>query len=385
MPRRILKDICIEEISAVDRPAQEGAKAVLLKRAPGEEIKKGPGDVADVLTSEADGHQHGIHFYQSEEGLALVVMYAQGEGEERSHDHAITVDMDGNYQVAANAGHSHELDSSMVNTAIMRYLSMTAKADSFDPSNVLVIDKSAAIGDTQAAGEIQMSKDNTNGATEAKVADLEKQLAVATALASMSDVQKAHYNSLDEAGKDAFVNKSDVEREEVIKNAQDADPIVYKSAEGVEFRKSDDQRLVELAKRNDAQAKEMDLLKAAAQKESLAKRASETMSNLPGDQSAHMELLKAVDGIGDEAVRSNVQEMLKAADDQFKTLGQPQGTQQSGHVIGKSADGVEDANAEMNALAKKLAEEKQIPYLKAYEIVGNKNPQLLEAATYGKK
>ena len=91
-------------------------------------------------------------------------------------------------------------------------------------------------------------------------------------------------------------------------------------------------------------------LEAEREREALAKRAEAELPNLAGSVDARMALIKAVDGIQDEAVRGQVIETLKAADNATKA-----------HFIeiGKTATGDADPNdpqAEVERLAKALQE-----------------------------
>lgn len=96
-------------------------------------------------------------------------------------------------------------------------------------------------------------------------------------------------------------------------------------------------------------------LEAERERESLAKRAETELPNLAGSVDARSALLKAIDGIEDEAIRGQVVETLKAADNATKA-----------HFIeiGKTATGDVDPNdptAEVERLAK--AEQEKDPSL----------------------
>jgi len=91
-------------------------------------------------------------------------------------------------------------------------------------------------------------------------------------------------------------------------------------------------------------------LEAEREREALAKRAEAELPNLAGSVDARMALIKAVDGIEDEAVRGQVIETLKAADN---------ATRAHFIEIGKTATGDADPNdpqAEVARLAKALQE-----------------------------
>ena len=91
-------------------------------------------------------------------------------------------------------------------------------------------------------------------------------------------------------------------------------------------------------------------LEAEREREALAKRTEAELPNLAGSVDARMALIKAVDGIQDEAVRGQVIETLKAADN---------ATRAHFIEIGKTATGDADPNdpqAEVARLAKALQE-----------------------------
>ena len=88
MPRKnVIRSLKINEISGVDNPAQEGARVSIMKRnepqqkslfGPSGDVQKYYGDLADLLTSETDGHQHGINVERRDNGTSFHVSYAKG-------------------------------------------------------------------------------------------------------------------------------------------------------------------------------------------------------------------------------------------------------------------------------------------------------------------
>ncbi len=65
LKRRKMLAFKIDEISGVDNPAQEGARVAIMKRDDGPTDptpRKVQKRIASLLTSEQDGHQHGIEF-----------------------------------------------------------------------------------------------------------------------------------------------------------------------------------------------------------------------------------------------------------------------------------------------------------------------------------
>lgn len=145
-----------------------------------------------------------------------------------------------------------------------------------------------------------------------KAADDAAALVIAKAVSEMTDSHKKHYNTLDEAGKTAFIGKSASDRDAIVTELSKADAIVYTASDGTTFRKSDDERLVAMAKRNDATMAELAKAREAGETAVFAKRAAEELPSYPGGDNVKVALLKAVDGISDEATRKGVAELLKA-------------------------------------------------------------------------
>ncbi|HUT76450.1 MAG TPA: XkdF-like putative serine protease domain-containing protein [Polyangia bacterium] len=118
--------------------------------------------------------------------------------------------------------------------------------------------------------------------------------------------------------RDAFLAKSDEDRAaEVaaeIEKRDDADPVVFTSMGGRSYRKSADPELVELAKARDADQVRIAKLEKSAEDATLARRAAEELPHLPGTVEERAKLLRAVDGIDDEADRETALKALRAGD-----------------------------------------------------------------------
>lgn len=143
-----------------------------------------------------------------------------------------------------------------------------------------------------------------------KVAELEKKLETATALAAMNDVEKAHYHTLDSDEKrEQFLKFSPEEREATVDMMRAADETymasngntLRKSALGAdvfEMLKSQDQELVKM--RNDQQVQTF--VKVAQ---------SDERKHLPGEDLAKAAALRAIDSLPAE-VKKTLGEMLNA-------------------------------------------------------------------------
>ena len=188
--------------------------------------------------------------------------------------------------------------------------------------------------------------------TQPSVEELQKQLDRANSIIALSQTEKSHFDSLEGEVQDAFLAKSSDERkaeiESVSKAKQDADPVLYTTADGVELRKSAGEALIAMAKANDAIAKENSELRAQREQDSLEKRAEEELSHLPGDVKTRAAMLKAVESISDEDQRKAALDALKANNNAMGEAFEAHG------VSGQSAPS--SADSELNQLAKELAE-----------------------------
>ena len=298
--RRIMRAFKINEISGVDNPAQEGARVAIMKRAepaPNEPARKAAGDLVDALTSETEGHQHGINLRVHDGELSITVMYALSEGAETSHDHPIVRTEDGEYLVGTVAGHTHTIDQEAMNRAL---LALMTKHETVGTGDKTMTDKT-----TKTEGD------------QPKVESLQADLAKANAVIALQAAERDYFDALpDDTAKDAFLFKSEAERkaeiEAVAKAADDADPVVYTTVDGVELRKSAGEAFVALAKSNDAIRKENEALRAEREHEALEKRVETELAHLPGDVAARVAMLKAVEAIPDEAQREAALNALKA-------------------------------------------------------------------------
>ena len=147
---------------------------------------------------------------------------------------------------------------------------------------------------------------------------------------------------------------SGAERDELIRKAQEVNQIVYTSKQGTVYRKSDDPRLVDMAKTLDAEREARQRSEAAAHQAQLEKRANE-LNHLPGDLQARVALLKAIDLLP-EADRPKALEMLKAKNIAMETAFKSFGTTQA-HT---------DEVDPLDAMATEIAKRDNISFEQAY-------------------
>jgi hypothetical protein len=173
-------------------------------------------------------------------------------------------------------------------------------------------------------GDGQSKEDAMSKTAEELQAELTKQAALtkaaedraaaAEAIAKMSDADKAAMADMDEAEKAKFVAAKPEDREKEVAKRREANPVIYKSkSTGAEYRKSDDARLVDLAKRDDEREAELTKMRNDSINATFEKRASTEFAKFKGDLGVKTALVKAVAGIQDEALRNGVNELLKSA------------------------------------------------------------------------
>ena len=305
--KRIMRKFTINEISGVDVPAQEGAKALIMKRGRVDAPVAKHG-IVQAVTGETGGHRHGIEVrrYSCDDGaVSIWVGHARNANDEQEHSHSIMVGVDGSYTVLENAGHTHMLDAAALTMAIA----------------VAVVQKQ---GDEPMTPEEQKKLDDL-----AKASDRMGKIILLKAAARM------HFDGLaDVTAQDAFLAKSVTDQEAEVVKAKaasdaaeaaaelakaDKDPILHTTADGIEIRKSDGAGALALAKARDADAvtiaeltKTNKELAAATETGNFVKRAETELTHLPGTVQQRAALLKAAEGIDDEETRKAAVAALKS-------------------------------------------------------------------------
>ena len=196
--------------------------------------------------------------------------------------------------------------------------------------------------------EIQKSLDSM-------VARLEK----AEKIAGLNDVEKSHYNSLDASGKDAFLSSDAESRESTIEKSKGEDPVVYTDANGIDYHKSDDIRLINSVKSSDKAIEKAKQLTESRHMDLLKVQAKEDLACYPGEECTKVALLNKVSEIVDDVTRDAVLEMLKANNTELSKAFESQGHS----VVVEKAAGPE---AELNKLADEIAKRDNISFEVAY-------------------
>lgn len=266
------------ERTPIDEQKKRGPVAKLVKR--------------QLATDEVDGHAHAVMVY--EDG-SMSVQYATSAGAANGHSHGI-ICQDGIVSVLLDSGHTHTLQGAAV-VAV--------------PSDAIVVVTDEKRAPTRDGAAVVANK-STQDAALSHGGPMK--------LIVLTEAQHAHYSKLAAADAEAFLAKSSAERDAVLADVAKADPVVYKTASGIEVRKSHGDVALQLAKQADENAAQVakateiaNVEKAAREATELAKRAAEIMPNLAGSDAVHCAILKAVESIVDEKLRGEAIQALKGA------------------------------------------------------------------------
>lgn len=180
---------------------------------------------------------------------------------------------------------------------------------------------------------------------KAEKAALEAQVAKLQKLAALTDAEKSFYSRLNLDGQSAFLAKSATERAEEMKP-------VYTADDGTVFTKADDSKMVDLAKRADSDRKRLELEIAKSQEAVFKARAADELKHLPGDEAVKVALIKMSEQINDEKLREGVKSALKAHNEQLAKSFERSGVGST--VVPSTAEAKLDALVEKTATEKKI-------------------------------
>lgn len=389
MPRKILDKIKIDEISAVDVPAQEGARMAIMKR--GQPIEKGKALAAflnraiDAKADDDDGRSEVIESMATAAGISAStvrqILRAEidipPESRLRGFARALgasastLIDLAGGTEKRAEAlakssalttsidGHSHlisdqSFDGSAVNAGETSYSTTDGGETGHSHPWIRLDDGSIRIGESgghsheiaafaakrASTGEPDMPKSIQDQLTDAlaKIGDLETTATAAKEAsdealakarhdrikAGMSAAEQKRFDALDDDGKKTFLAGSKKKRGEAMAKWSESDPVVYKAANGTEYRASQGE-LAEIVKQADTDREEMRLAKAEAADAKIEKRISVDFPALPNPKAAGA-LLKAVGRIEDDTLRGEAETLLKTANAAIAGLAVNSGT-----------------------------------------------------------
>jgi hypothetical protein len=342
LPKAKLTKLKLVELAGVKEGAHDVQGTVLLKRKD-ERAQPVAVNKKSLLTSSVVGHAHlmcGVDdaMAGTTSSERLYVEGQTGDSYGTYHSHPWVKNADGSIVLGESMGHSHE--------------ALTDGATD--------VAKSGA-------------RNSTPGATTPTVKAHKEPTAMNPVV--LTEGQFAHYQKL--SGKDAetFLAKSHADREVDLQKAREADPVVHKTLDGTEIRKSAGELAVKFAKQADEQAtrlaaQETEVAKAKAERETevLKARAKEHIGHLAGTDEAKIDALRALETITDKARRDAAFEVLKSGDAFAKQAGVAKG------VGGQGDPTPGDPEAEWNAEVKKFAEAKGIKdeYLAVEKFLGTK-------------
>lgn len=332
---RVFRTFKINEISLVDRPAQEGATVGIVKRhviAKHELLSK-----EVLLTSVEDGHQHVVFLDRVNDDDYSSTTYdvAGGATDDTSHNHRVLL-ADGKVVISTNAGHGHTVavpadwqppvvaaDTKpnqpgvevITARAPVRVESSTSKSE---PASV-----------ASATKEPLMTTPEETAILKSRAESAEARASRAEKLAELTDMQKLYFGKLGPTDQAVFLAKSIAER-----GIETEASIVHKSADTV-FFKNDDQRLVSAVKANEAMSAQLAASQTVAKRAEYIEIAKRDMMHYAGEDDTVLAIVEAVSGIKDEKVRKAAFDSLRAANAAVLAL-----TTAQGHAnLGKSMPG----------------------------------------------
>ena len=151
----------------------------------------------------------------------------------------------------------------------------------------------------------------------------------------------------------------------------EANPVLYKAADGVEYRK-DQSALAALAKRADDQAEDLAKMRTETADLLIEKRVGDELGGLPNAIAAG-HLLKAADAIEDEAVRGDAQKLLKSASEAIAMLGEG-----NGHGGGEGGE-LAKAGRDFDSKVAEIRKRDDCSHVEAMQKARREHPDLLKA------
>ncbi len=327
--RRIFRSWKLAEVSLVDFPMQEPALVGVVKGRGGQiaptakvrvikSLARAVGKSA-VWTSVDDGHQHTVDPSCCDADGGGRTSYETAASAEYGHDHAWLRDpTTGEITVGMNEGHAHTVEASANPEAPLHgdAIILAMRAAVGHAENLPQRTVAPTVKHTQEQAPMANEKD----ARDATIETLTKSVETWKRIAALTDAQRAYHKRLDEVDGAAFLAKSSVERDGVMKMAIDADPVRYTAKSGRIFRESEAE-LADMAKQLDAS---IELTKARElERDDLAfgKVATSKMGHLTGDAKLHIRMLKALrkgllddKGAPDDKAYDAALEVIAAAD-----------------------------------------------------------------------
>jgi hypothetical protein len=287
------------------------------------------------LTTAAAGHTHMISGIDDAMCGSTSNETMPGVGADyygRWHSHPWIRGEDGSITIGEQEGHTHEMAGS--SSSVKRAPEPVASGKS-----------------TTAPPAAKVSTTTQESNQMSDTATLRKQLSIALTL---TDAQRLHAVTLDDAERDTFLAKSAGDRETIVKAAQEADPVLYTRTDGTGavIRKSQGQLLADVAKQAD-QAMALAAGEVAKRQDvELQKRADTVLKHFAKPVAVRAAILKAVDGIADEKVRAEALESLAGADAACAELAKAQGVSPGGEPVDEVSSKRDELRRAVEAFAK---------------------------------
>lgn len=416
MPKRVLHRIRLDKIAAVDKPCQQHATVAIMKRAPAAPVGILKQTFQQALGNTLLNDQVREAFYGAFDNMyegkdafrtALIDEFtAGGDGTVAADaykawltglvDRAVnTVRAAGAAQITPDALAkaftdlaTEWLDTQQQEhdmTTITTKAALLAAVAKFDPTKSSFADGDAivkaavtldAVADLPAGSPLaKAAADEVERTSNAKVA---KGLQRDVAILKMDTDTRAHFDSLDDAGKDAFLAKSDADRASDIAKARDADPVVHTCSDGTVIRKSDGAAVLAMAKRNDQLAADLAKANEATTGNAIEKRAAEEFPNVA--KATAVDMLKSVAAVGAEtdagkSILKTLGTMNGQRNGLFKSLGSTDGGEDSG-----APEGIAKARGDFNAKVQEIAKRDSCSQADAMSKARREAPELFAAA-----
>jgi hypothetical protein len=361
---RRVKKFRLDEVSLVDRPAHGPARIAIMKRAD-DTPTVDPIQKKLAMTSLTAGHAHSVIMVQGNSDQ-LVELRAGQTSFVDGHAHDWVMDDAGNIIFADAEGHSHGLSVliTKADDGINDDILAEGILASLAPATEQASEPTAGDSGDSTGDDIMSKKETTTDGDPAAVNqeqldELTKSNKRLEQIVKLSPEQRAHFDKLEGDEQDNFLSTED--KDAVLKNLADEDPIVYTANDGTEIRKSAGDHVLRLTKDNDELRKTNQENAKLAKRAAFEKQAKEELEHLSGDDNVKADLLEGVDSLPVEK-REAVMAILKSKD---------AGMAKAFEKVSTSGEGDgSDAEAKLDALAKAHQEKnKDITPEQAYSAV----------------
>lgn len=410
--KRRLNRIRLDKIAAVDLPCQEHATVAIVKRAPGDPVLAiAKRSFDEALRAQLVGERISEVFWRAfdkqyavreafREALADELA-AGGDGSEATEGFtaAMRTLAESAATAARDAGNTADTDlESAVEQAVEKWLkqqetvmskittkaALTAAVSSFSlakstmAEGLAIVDAAVELdaidllpADSELAKQAEEKKKKGQPGDDKAVKALQREVAVL----KMAEPIRKHFDALDTAAQDAFLAKSAADQAAEVEAANATDPVVYKSAGGVEIRKSDGAVAALLAKQLDGVTAELVVLKGKSTEDSIEKRAAGYPNVAKGIAT---DMLKSAAQLGEDtdagkAMLKSLDAMNKAGGGLMKSLG-------SNEAPAGGGAGIEKARTDFNSAVSAIMARDSLGMGDAMAKARNEHPALFAEA-----